>query len=70
MQINLLSVDNTDWQTNVSITMGKKEKKHQMNLLNADNRNWQINVILKKEKLQMNLLHVDERNCKHIKSVE
>ena len=46
--MNLLGVDNTDKQTNVSMRM----KKMQMNLLNVDIIDCQINVSMRKKKCQ------------------
>ena len=54
--MNLLGVDNTDWQTNVSM----REKIMQINLLNdVDSR--LANRRQYKKKMQMNLLNVDNR---------
>ena len=63
--MNLLNVDNRDWQINI-----RRKKNLQMILSNVDNRDWQINVGMRKKKLQMNLLNVGKRDCKRIKSIE
>ena len=54
--MNLLNVEKTNRQTNVSV----RNKKLEMNPLNVEKIDWQTNLSIKKKKLEMNPLNVEK----------